>query len=342
MGAAATKTINPWKVAGYKAGQPVTCTILRPEPGGYSVSISRDKLPGFLATSSKLKSGQEILARFVCLHNQRILLTCSFTGTAPAKAVSNAVANLAATTANEADAAFSVWAENPTDLSFRRATDLIVPPSDPSLIDTFIMNERSIEWVLTDVEGGMRTGCMRIISKENETRSAVLLYKGRSVGCIFGNKHMGNNVPKELSLSHALKQLEEPQAEINIYPLADNLVLPISALFFGYPVERSDNLETRNYLDYLLDWLSTKEQTACIALSFPAHYATCLIFVHQGKFTGAFHVDRQEFSLSIEPVYNLLRAEPGAGFEASILPLEILSPAMRFGYSLSMARKQNI
>jgi hypothetical protein len=343
MAATATKTLNPWKVAGYKAGQPVTCSILRPEPGGYSVSISKDKLPGFLATSHKLKTGQEVLARFVCLHNHRILLTCSFSGTSAGKIhASTAAISLEpdkTAAGNEADAAFNVWAENPSEISFQRATDLLVPPPDPESVDSFVMKERSLEWVLTDAEGGMRTGCIRIVSDKNQTRSAILLYRGRCVGCITGNRVMGNGISKELALGQALKQLEDEDTGVSIYPLPDELTLPLSALFFGYPVERTDNLDTQSYLDYLLDWLNNKQQTACIALSFPAHHATCLIFVYQGAFKGAFHIDRQEFSNIIDPVRKLLKVEPTASFEASILPLEILSPAMRFGYSLSMARK---
>jgi hypothetical protein len=344
MGIAATKTLNPWKVAGYKAGQPVTCTVLRAEPGGYSVSIAKSNLSGFLATSNKLKPGQEVLARFVCLHNQRILLTCSFSGTESVKTTPTVVSlapEAAPPAASEADAAFSVWAsESPKSLPFRRATDLIVPSIDPSLEEQFVMKERGKEWVITDIEGGMRTGCIQIISEKNQTRSAILLYKGRSVGCIFGDKDMGNGVPKELALGHTLKQLEDEDAQIRIYPLTDDITLPLSALFYGYPVERSDNLDTRSYLDYLLEWLAGKKQTACIAISFATRQVTCLLLVYQGKFTGAFHIDRQEFSTTIDPVHNLLKAEPTASFEASILPVEIVSPAMHFGHSLSMAHKQ--
>lgn len=349
----ATKPLNPWKLAGYKAGQPVACTIVRAEPGGYKVTLSKDQLSGFLATSNKLKSGQEVLARYVCLHNNRILLTCSFAGTsadkkpptsAPQWSVSTATETPAQPAAAEADAAFNVWAENASELTYKRAVDLIVPPldPDPDSIDSFIMKDRGMEWLLTDIEGGMRTGCMRISSEKSLTRSAILLYRGRAVGCIYGDRSVGNGAPKEVCLDNALKQLEDGETQVSIYPLPETIVLPMSALFFGYPVERSDNLNTINYFDYLLNWLADKQQTACIALSFPEHYCTYLVLVHKGEFVGAFNVDKQHYADRKEPVYDLLRTEHTAGLEASILPLEIFSPAMRYGHSLSMARKEKL
>src|SRR5689334_3607100 len=72
------KPLNPWKLPEFKAGQNVICRIEKPERDGYAVTISKDKLPGFLHTEETLKIGEEILAQFVCISNNRILLTTRF------------------------------------------------------------------------------------------------------------------------------------------------------------------------------------------------------------------------------------------------------------------------
>lgn len=59
----------------YKPGETVSCKIIGSEPGGYSVMISKDELPGFLPTQESLNIGAEISADFVCVHNNRILLS---------------------------------------------------------------------------------------------------------------------------------------------------------------------------------------------------------------------------------------------------------------------------
>jgi hypothetical protein len=51
---------------------------MRTEPGGYAVIIPIDNLCGFLPTQAVLRTDEEITAQFVCVHNQRILLSARF------------------------------------------------------------------------------------------------------------------------------------------------------------------------------------------------------------------------------------------------------------------------
>ncbi|HEY9785770.1 MAG TPA: hypothetical protein V6D17_10240, partial [Candidatus Obscuribacterales bacterium] len=68
--------------------------------------------------------------------------------------------------------------------------------------------------------------------------------------------------------------------------------------------------------------------------------ATCLVFVYKGQFCGAFYVEDQKFTQDITFVHELLRQDNQANVEASILPPEMTSSAVRFGFSLSMARQR--
>jgi len=77
------RPLNPWKLSGYKPGQNVICKVTHPEPGGYAVLIPKDNLSGFLPTQAVLRSDQEITAQFVCVHNERILLSARFSGASP-------------------------------------------------------------------------------------------------------------------------------------------------------------------------------------------------------------------------------------------------------------------
>ncbi len=72
----AHKPLNPWKLSGYKVGQNVVCKVTHPELGGYAVIIPKDNLPGFVTTSAIHKVNEEIIAEFVCVQDNRLLL-CS-------------------------------------------------------------------------------------------------------------------------------------------------------------------------------------------------------------------------------------------------------------------------
>jgi hypothetical protein len=526
-----SKPLNPWKITGYKAGQNVVCKVSYSEPGGYAVIIPKDNLPGFLPTEAQLRPGEEVLAQFVCVSNNRILLQCRFgTNTtsgasrqkvdwneqlnqidssqqvdwneqlnqidssqqvdwneqlnqiessqqqpgqtdnshsqadqpyyhsqdaqsdskqfevqgqfqgeplpfgygtsamnadglpaqklspdseqfsqAPAKsfdyrsdshaespayaheqtqipappAVSSPLptnsdgsvlpitssATKASTddwvysgqgmslgsnsenidsaaprelSAAEADAAFQAWAPKAPIRKFqlKRATDLVPPPCDSGNEAHFTSEEQDLEWLITDIEGGMRTGCVKAICQSRLSRSAVLLFKGRAVGCIYGRKGQTENYGTEQSLQIMMQDLEQPDTQIQLYDLPENVILPMSALFLGYPVPREAGVDARSYVDYMCNWFATKSQTACLAITLPSRLSTCLCFIYEGNSSGSFFVEEQRFAAEKEFAYDLMKNDSAAIVEASILPPEMTSSAVRFGFNLSMSRKR--
>lgn len=370
------KPLNPWKVTGYKAGQTVACKVVQAEPGGYAVLIPKDNLPGFLPTSDKYKIGEDVLARYVCVHNNRILLSSIASAKADTKPVNSRPAQgpdwqqVAASGAHsydpiqsgaygayspqsaaqsgsygaqaqmsEQDMAFKVYSEGkPINFRLRRAIDLILPPlnknQQPNKMN--IGQSDDLLWLITDLEGGMRTGCVKAFCEGRKSRSAVLLYRGRAVGCIYGNKGMTDPLPTESSLQMMLSDCQTPNTQLVMYGLPEEVTLAMSALFLGYPVERSDDLDARSYMDYIMNWFAQKQQTACLAYSVNEASGTLLAFIHRGAFVGSFYVESQEFSEDINFVYNMLAQDKSARVEASILPPELTSTSVRLGFSLSM------
>lgn len=67
--------------SGYRPGQKLLCKITQVEAGGYACIVLQDNLPGFLPTKAHLKEGEEIMAQYVCVHNNRILVSARFSQT---------------------------------------------------------------------------------------------------------------------------------------------------------------------------------------------------------------------------------------------------------------------
>lgn len=205
---------------------------------------------------------------------------------------------------------------------FRRAIDLLPPPigNSFSIIKTTDKSTRSLlqEWVDSSF-----TGCVIASNDAHKTRSALILYQGRAVGCIYTTKTMPLTQPTEDAIKLVVRDLEFPNGTIKIYPLHESTVLPLSALFLGYPVFRSDDLSAAEYVDYICQWLKSKGQTACLAISLLQSYSTCLCFIYQGTFSSAYYVEDQEVVRDQKFVMELLRNEPGANVEASILPPDL-------------------
>lgn len=367
------KAFNPWKLSGYKAGQNVVCKILRAEPGGYAVIVPKDNLPGFLPTQTFFRPGEELLVQFICVHNNRILFSDRFgsnsgakippprwqtdlnqlnalfesdsTAGKPSQAVASVQANdpaaNVATDKTEAEAAFDLWAESrPPQAQLRRATDLILPPLTTESVNSFAVADYDLEWLITDLEGGMRTGCLKASSESKLSRSAMLFYKGRVVGCIYGCKSMPDKqLTTEEAMQATLGDLKAKDALVKIYDLPENIILPMSSLFLGYPVQGNNGADATSYTEYLTNWFAGKQQTACLAVNIPTKVSTCLGFYYNGQFVGAFSVEEQKLVKDRKFLYELLRQNADANVEASILPPEMISSAVRFGFSLSMSRQ---
>lgn len=362
--------VNPWKIRGYKPGQNVMCRVVRPEPGGYSVLITKDNLPGYLPSNQHHANGEEILAQFVCIDKNRMLLSERFTagsGTAYIKQdqidwksqldasapTSESARGEDASERNSEDddelrrdednvVAFQERKDFPRKhYRLRRATDLMVAPLANSQVTTFRIADYDPEWLITDLEGGMRTGCLKATSERAFSRSAALLLRGRAVGGIYGSKSDPNTRPTEESVTSMLATIcREPDTVVSMYDLPESVVLAMSALFLGYPAERSDNYETSDYFDFICDWLRKEGLTAALAITFPEGSGTCLAFICTGRYVGAFNVERQSFHENEDYVHELLERDPRAQLEASILPPEMHSSSVRYGFSLSLLKRR--
>jgi hypothetical protein len=221
---------------------------------------------------------------------------------------------------------------------------LILPPLHTKPVQEFKIKEYDLEWLITDLEGGMRTCCLKTANEDVLSRAAILLYRGRAVGCVYSSKKLPDPPPTEDALKLALTDLNLPNTSVAIYDLPESLAISSSALFLGYPVPREDDYEARAYMDYICGWFEGKGNTACLTFIFPKPQGQptghCFAYVYRGQVVGTFNVEEQVFSQDKQYIYKKLDEEPYAELRVNVLPPEMTSTAVRFGFSLSMARKQ--
>lgn len=213
-----------------------------------------------------------------------------------------------------------------------------MPPSvTGEMPHNFRIGDADFEWLLAHLEDGMRTGCLQASSEEKKSRAAALLFRGRVVGCVYGSETLTEPLATEPSLRQMLADMKLPNTEILIYDLPEEVTLPMSALFLGYPVERKDTLDARSYFDYIVGWLGEKQLTSCVAFSMPTIMGTCLAFIHKGDFIGTFYVEQQAFAPELAFIDDLISQDYATKVEASILPPEMTSSSVRLGFSLRIA-----
>lgn len=312
---------------GLRPGQNVICKIAKAEPGGYAVIIPKYNLPGYLPSNARHNIGDEVLATFVCLDKGRVLLADRFTH------VKNE--RRGDTSLNWEEYLDELISEPSTRMRYqcRRAIDLIMQPLDTDSLRSMCISDYDVEWLITQLVGGQHTGAVKVSCESELSRGAILLYKGRAVGGIYGCKSDPVTKPTEDSLLSTLETMKAPDTVVAIYDLPEDIVLAMSSLFLGYPVERHDDYSAREYLDYICNWLAQKSGTGTLAISTRLG-RTYLVYIYSGEHLGTFSVDDQTYCEDEGLLREILKDNPRSNVEVSILPPEMTAEGVLFGFNL--------
>jgi len=215
----------------------------------------------------------------------------------------------------------------------RRAIDLFMVPEGDESVEFFRTDALNPSDFVSGLEDEEFTGVIKFSNKMRMMRGALLLYRGRCVGAVCADKLDPNTKATEDSLSSLLLEMKFAATSVMKYRQRDELVLPYSALFLGYPVERQDDYPTRDYYDYIADFFTQKDSTATLAFSYELR--TALVFFYKGDLVGFYDVDDVTFDAGDVRLKRFMERMPQAVLEASILPPEVVAPGVGYGFRMS-------
>src|SRR5271156_1534058 len=93
--------------------------------------------------------------------------------------------------------------------------------------------------LLLTIEARQSSCCLRIIATNRKARSAILIYKGRVIGCLFGSKDVGQQIFGEEAHREAMADLAHPENIVDAYLLSEEIVLAGASLFHGHVMKIS-------------------------------------------------------------------------------------------------------
>jgi hypothetical protein len=322
-------------IASLKAGQSVVCRVDKPEPGGYTATILNYELEAFLPSREELEIGQVVPATFVCMAGERALMTFAY--------MIGTTERVQFGLPSEQETAFAVWADSyPRNFRLRRAVDIIMPSITGKLNHSVKSSDYDIKRLLADLEASELTGCIKAESSEVLSRSAALLYKGRVVGCIYGRKPQPQTQVLEASLKAMMADLVLSSTEMQVYELPDEVVISMSALFLGVPIgagQTADAGDSKSYIGELMPSLEEKGDTACVMVSTTDKPSRILGFVHRGQAFGSYSIVDQKFDLGFDQLHQLCEESEDAVVNAYLLPKEMTSESVVYGYALTTFSK---
>jgi hypothetical protein len=291
-------------------GANVSCKVVGAEAGGYAVLIIDGDFPGFLPTDWRLQPGECLIAQFVAMENGRALLS--------AHMPSNPV--------------MASWFTSIARLGLKRATDIMPTPAEEGAA-AFKIDKLPYNQLVTQLEGGRRTGVLRVSCSAHNSRAAALFWRGSIAGCIYSNVKHPDPQPTEEGLQYMVTELKACKTTGRFYDLPDAVALPFSSIFRDYVT-----LETLD-MAIVASRLAAAKDTACLAISLEQG-ATYLAFCYKGKFVGTFDVERQQYLQSAEQLQALLNTKKVLRIGTSILPPDFFKDARRYTVWLSAFDKK--
>ena len=115
----------------------------------------------------------------------------------------------------------------------RRAVSLMPGPSTKNTQDIALNDQSKFRQLLLSVEGNQSSCCIKVTSPRNKSRAALLVFRGRAIGCIYGNKRLERQLFGQEAYGCILADIAHQNNTIDAYLLSEDLVLAAASLFNG-------------------------------------------------------------------------------------------------------------
>lgn len=165
--------------------------------------------------------------------------------------------------------------------------------------------------LLVNIEGQEETCVLRLISQRNKSRAAVLILRGRVLGCVYGRKeHDGEllQLMGEEAFQRVGLEILSSDTIIDTYKIDDKTAIAASAIFHGEPYQAPSTQPVKERLDFALKHLMDSLMPGTIILNEGIDNAA-LIYIFKGKIHGVFSFEEgwlENTHESIEKIYRKL------------------------------------
>jgi hypothetical protein len=228
----------------------------------------------------------------------------------------------------------------PYTVNYKRAGDIFPPPQYASHIVNWDLKVKGVNALTDWLDAEKFTGVLKASSDHKKYRGALLLYAGWCVGALYAGLDQEPIKHTHKALPALLTELnKDNSAQIQIYDLQDEIVLPFSSAFIGQFMEPAQTASPSQMALFFIDHIKDLPRHSLITIKTVSQSTSelCLVYFYWGKISGHFLVERQEFSFDSQFPEFVLSEALEAKIHLSILSPEIAgvySGSTRFGFPL--------
>lgn len=227
--------------------------------------------------------------------------------------------------------------EVPAPNALRRVLGLLPDANDGILHEIKGTDSLRFHHLLVSLEGSEKTGCLKIVSTKRKSRSAILLYKGRVVGCVYGQRSLGFQYLAEDAHKFALSDLASPGNIVDAYELPEDLVLATASLFGGQTLNTNFGLSSEQTCKQALSGIMQSGLPGCVVINDLAEEIKAIAYVAEGKIVGVHTATSGWVAPKIESLHNMLQSND-VQIAASVMSAQT-NP--KYGFSLTGLADRN-
>ena len=217
----------------------------------------------------------------------------------------------------------------------KRATNLMPSIKLGAREDLSCVERADHNRLLLSIEAQQKSCCLQIESGRRRSRSAVLVYRGRVISCIYSNKELGQYLFNHKAFDHAIRDLASPGSKLSLYILSDEVVVAAAALFHGEVMELPKGQGNAASFDAAVDNLLQAKKPGVIVLEHTADLSVCMVYLFDGKIAAVYSDKEGRLDTSRSTVKAYLSRHSNTEVCACILPVAKGQNSFDYAFSLS-------
>lgn len=226
-----------------------------------------------------------------------------------------------------------VSAENNGQGANRRAINLVPLPAVRETHEIAHSHRIRYHQLLVSIEAKQSTCCIRVISEASKSRSAILVFRGRVLGCLYGSKSTDQIFGQEAH-QQAMSELAKPDNIVDTYLLSEELVLAGGALFHGNQVDHLGGTPEEAF-ESAATHLMHSNSPGCIVINSSTNEALCMVYIFSGHIIGVYSFSEGWVKTTYETALEYVVSTPNTQIMASALAAHSIKEVEGMTFSLT-------
>ena len=217
----------------------------------------------------------------------------------------------------------------------KRATNLMPSIKLGAKEDLSSVERADHNRLLLSIEAHQKSCCLQIESGRSKSRSAVLVYRGRVISCIYSSKGLGKYLFNQKAFDYAIRDLACLGSKLSLYILSDEVVVAAAALFHGEVLELPKGHDTAHSFDAACDKLIQSKKPGVVLLEHTRDLSVCMVYVFDGRIAAVYSDREGRLESSKATARAYLSRHSDTEVYACILPVADGQSSFDFAFSLS-------